>query len=114
MEVAGGGGVQKDAPGDVAVVLLAHLLLLGPANQVGVDKEVGYDGFHHLWVNIVDQAADEAVVGLGGVLNGLADDLSLGLKFPLSEPVGPVYDGPQVLFRVFIEVVHRLFNAELL
>ena len=41
VQVAGRGRVEQDGPRDVAVVRLAQLLLNGPADDVGVEEEVG-------------------------------------------------------------------------
>jgi hypothetical protein len=47
VEVAGGGGVQQNGPGHVAVVLVADFVLLVPADDVGVEEEVDKRGFQH-------------------------------------------------------------------
>jgi hypothetical protein len=52
VQVAGGGGVQQDGPGGVAVVLVADFLLLVPADEVGVDEEIDKGGFQLVPVNV--------------------------------------------------------------
>ena len=111
VEIAGGGGVQQDGPGDVAVVLLAVGLLPVPADEVGVQEEVGRHGLHDLGVHVVHHMQDVVVVGVLGVLDGRPDGGPLALELAVRELVRPVHDVPEVLLRVLIEVVEGLLQA---
>ncbi len=61
VQVAGGGGVQQDGPGNIAVVLLAQFLLLGPAHQVCIDKEVVEYRLEHTGVGLGPDLLNELV-----------------------------------------------------
>ena len=112
MEIAGRGGVQQNRPRNIAVVFLPVFLLLGPANETGIDKEVHCQSFHDLRVNIPDHVQDVGVVRVVGILHGLPNRLTLGFKFAAGKFVGPVHQLQQVIFRVFVEVVKSLFQPQ--
>ena len=47
--------VQRRLQGeDVAAILPAEPLLLGPSDQAGVDKKVGDEGFHHIGSGVLN------------------------------------------------------------
>ena len=118
MEVAGAGGVEEDGPGDVAVVLGAHLLLFRPADDVGVEEEVLEGGLHHVPVHVFEDVHDEAVhvvvrvLPEGGALDGEA------VLAVAREGVHPVHDFHDVFFRVPLQVgkhgIERSFFQSLL
>ena len=114
VQVAGGGRVQEDGPGDVAAVFFAVLLLNGPAHQVDVDKEVDGHGGEHIVIHIIDHVTDVGIVGVVGVLDGPADGGALGLKIALAELVGPVHQRAQILLRVLVEVTEGLLQSHFL
>ena len=113
VEVAGGGGVQQNSPGDIAAVLLSHLFLLGPADQVGVDKEVHHHGFEDFLVNVVDEVSYKGVVGIFRVLDGIPDDLPLAGKVPAGKAVRPVHDFGKIVIGVFADIVQELLDPNL-
>ena len=114
VEVAGRGGVEKNGPGNVAVILFAVLFLLRPADQGGVDKEIDRHRFHDLRVDVVDDMENIRMVRMIGVFNSSPDHLALGFKLPAREFVGPIHDLTEILFRVFINVVKGLFQSKFL
>ena len=112
MEVAGGGGGQKNGPRDVALILGPTDLLLAPADHAGVDKQVDGDGLHDLRVHVLDDMEDILVIGVAGVLDGLADDLALNGEISVVKAVCPVHDLQQIALRVSIEIVKGLLQAK--
>ena len=105
MQVAGGGGVEQDSPGNIAVVLGAQFLLSWPANKVGVDKEVYRRRFHDLGVYVTDDVAHIGVVGVVRVFDRSSDSRALGWKLPVCILVCPVHELDKVGLRVFVQHV---------
>ena len=113
VQVARGGGIQQDDPGDVAVVLLAVFLLDGPAQNVGVEDEVGEEGLQLIPVHIVEQVQDELVHVVGGVLHHGAHRCPLAFKAVRASTgqfVHPVHQLGHVLLRVLFQITQRRFQ----
>ena len=112
VHVAGRGGVEKDRPWDVAVILLPHLSLDGTADEVGIYEEVHHDCPEHLRIYLTEQLQNETVIGIVLVLDDLADPSPLRGVCILGEFVRPVHKLQQILFRVLVEVPERAGQAE--
>ncbi len=113
VQVARGGGVQQDDPRDVAVVLLAVFLLDGPAQNVGIEDEVGEEGLQLIPVHVVEQVQDELVHVVGGVLHHGAYCCPLAFKAVRASTgqfVHPVHQLGHVLLRVLFQITQRRFQ----
>ena len=55
---------------------------------------------------------DILVIGVAGVLDGLADDLALNGEISVVKAVCPVHDLQQIALRVSIEIVKGLLQAK--
>lgn len=100
---------------DIADTLNQHIeavkkICIRPSYQIGVDEEIHHHGLQHAEVHVVDDVAEIGVIGVRGVLDGLSDHRALAGEAPLAELVSPVHEGPQVLFRVLLQVVQCLPN----
>ena len=102
VQVTGGGGVQQDCPGNVAVIFIPQLLLAVPAYQVGIDEEVDRHRGEHLRVHILDHVADKGIIGVIGVLDGGTDGFPLPGEFSFGKPVCPVHHFSQILLRILV------------
>ena len=114
VQVAGAGGVQQNGPGNVAVVFGPGGLLLVPADEIGVEEEVDKGGLEHLGVNVLHNMQNELVVGMVRIGNCLPNGGPLRGEGAPGEFIHPGHQGGQVLLRIFGDVVHGLFDAELL
>ena len=112
VEVAGTGGVQKNGPWNIAAIFLAALLLLGPSNQGGVDKEVHGDGLHNLRVDVCHQPLNEGIIGVLWIRDCLADKLPLRFKLAACKLIRPIHQLYEIFFRILIQVVESLLQSE--
>ena len=110
VQVAGGGGVHQNGPGDVAVVLGGGLLLAAVPDERGVHDEVLKEGHAHRGVDVAPQAHDELVPVVVGVFQNVVEHPALaGEGVVLVELVGPLQQLGQALFRVLVQIVENLF-----
>jgi len=110
VQVARGGGIQQDDPRDVAVVLPAVFLLDGPAQNVGVEDEVGEEGLQLIPIHVVEQIQDELVHVVGGVLHHGAYRCPLAFKAvraSTGQLVHPVHQLGHVFLRVLFQITQR-------
>ena len=114
VEIAGAGGIKKDRPGDVAVMLLAELFLLFDADHVGVDEEIHHDRRENIVIDLIHHVADEVIVRIRRILDGAADRGALAREASLAERVRPVHQLGQILLGVLVHEFDRLFDAVLL
>ncbi len=115
VEIAGAGGVQKDGPGDVAVVLRPELLLDGPADDVGIEEKVLEGGFQHVVVHVPEDVHDEPVHVVGGVIDDRAEGVPLGLEAVrpgARQLVHPLHQLGQILLGVLLDVVEGCLQPE--
>ena len=112
VEVAGTGGVQKNGPWNIAAIFLAALLLLGPSNQGGVDKEVHGDGLHDLRVDVCEKPLNEGIVGVLRIRDRLADELPLRFKLAACKLIRPIHQLYEIFFWILIQVVEGLLQSE--
>ena len=111
VEIAGAGGIKKDRPGDVAVVLLAELFLLFAADHVGVDEEIHHDRRENVVIDLVHHVADKIIVRIRRILDGAADRGALCREASLAERVRPVHQLGQIFLGVLVHEFDRLFDA---
>ena len=112
VQIAGGGGVQQDRPGNVAVVFFFQFLLLGPADHVLIDEEIDGYGFQHFLIHVANQVADVAVIGIFRILNGVLHLLQLmGIHFP-GVLFCPGKQLAHIFLRVFVQIIERLLQAK--
>ena len=105
MEVAGGGGIHQDGPGNVAAVLLLRLFLAGKADQVYVDDEILEEGFPHPGVQVGPQAFNQPVPVVVRVVDDLVKRRPLaGEQVVLVEFVRPAEQVGQGLVRVLVQI----------
>ena len=114
VEIAGAGGIKKDRPGDVAVVLLAELFLLFAADHVGVDEEIHHDRRENVVIDLIHHVADKIIVRIRRILDGAADRGALCREASLAERVRPVHQLGQIFLGVLVHEFDRLFDAVLL
>ena len=105
VQVAGGGGVKQDGPGDIAIVLCAKLFFPRPADEVGVDKEVYRRCFHDLGIYVTDDVPNIGIVSIVGVFDRRTHRSALSRKFPVCEFVRPVHELDKVGLRILIQHV---------
>ena len=111
VEIAGAGGIKKDRPGDVAVMLLTELFLLFAADHVGIDEEIHHDRRENVVIDLVHHVADKIIVRIRRILDGAADRGALCREASLAERVRPVHQLGQVVLRVLVHEFDRLFDA---
>ena len=111
VQIAGGGGIQQDRPGNVAVILVPQFLLFVPADQIGINEEIDCNGGQHLRIHIVDHVAHERIIGIVRIFDSRAHGCPLAGEFALGEFIRPVDQFRQILFRIFIEVLKRFFQS---
>ena len=112
MQIAGGGGVQQDRPGDVAVVFFLQFALLRPADHVFIDEEINGYGFQHFLIHVANQVADIAVIGIFRILNGVLHLLQLmGIHFP-GVLFRPGKQLAHIFLRVFVQIIECLLQAK--
>ena len=107
VEVAGGGGVQQDGPGDIAAVPRAGLLLDFPADEIAVEHKILKEGLAHPAVNVRPQAADEPVPVVVRVLDHPAEGRALGREAVGAVPgeaVHPVHQLGDAGVRVLVQI----------
>ncbi len=111
VEVAGGGGVEQDGPGDVAAVFLLHLVLGRAALEAGVEQEILEEGLPDAGVQLIELQHQPVPVVLLG--DGGADGLSL-LHIPVigGELVHHIHQLGQVLIGVALDVLQGLIDRK--
>ncbi|MPN51067.1 hypothetical protein SDC9_198708 [bioreactor metagenome] len=117
MQVTGTGGVQQNGPRHIAVVFLAHFLLLLPAHQVGVEEKVVENTVEYLRVGIADQPHHQLIHIRGGVVDDVANRIPLLREavWPLTGKfVNSLHQFWQVLFGVLFKIVDRAVKREFL
>ena len=115
VQVAGGRGIQQDDPRDVAVVLLAVFLLNGPAQNVGVEDEIGEEGLQLIPIHVVEKVQDELMHVVGRILYHSAHRRPLALEAVgagAGQLVHPVHQLGHVLLRVFFQIPQRRFQRD--
>ena len=108
VQVAGRGGVQQDGPGDVAVVFLAQLLLLGPAHQVGVDKEVGEDRLQHVGIGLGPDLLDELIPTGLGIADDLVEHRALGRQGVSGKLIDQIHHLVHVVHGILVQIIEYL------
>ena len=109
VQVAGGGGIQQNGPGDVAAVLLAHLLLLGPAHQVGVHKEVVEQGLEHVGIRLSPDLLNQLMPAGVFVVDHVVEGLALGgQRLRAGKLVHQLHHLGHVVHGILIQVVEHL------
>ena len=111
MQITGGGGVQQDGPGNVAAVLLAQFLLLGPAHQVCIDKEVVEYRLEHTGVGLGPDLLNELVPTGVLVVNYLIKCLPLEGQGVAGKLVDQIHDLAHVVHRVLVQIIIHLGQA---
>ena len=112
VQIAGGGGIQQDRPGNVAVILFFQFLLLGPTDHVLIDEEIDGYGFQHFLIHIANQMTNVAVVGVFRVFNGVLHLLQLmGIHFP-GVLFCPGKQLAHIFLRVFVQIIESLLQAK--
>ena len=113
MHIAGGGGVQQNGPGDVAVFSGFDLILGGAALQTGVKQKVLEKGAAYAGIQLVDP--QDQLVPVVLFLNDLADGIPLALIPPLrGEPVHQGHKLRDVLLRIPFNVIQSLIDGKVL
>ncbi len=116
MQIAGGGGVKQDGPGNIAVVLFTDLILFFPAVDAGIEEEIGEKGLGKAYVHLRHHAYHQLMGCSRLVVDGVPDGLALSGKAlgTLSgELVDHVHDTGEIFDRVFLNVVKGLTQCEL-
>ena len=111
MQITGGGGIQQDGPGNVAAVLLAQFLLLGPAHQVCIDKEVVEYRLEHTGVGLGPDLLNELVPTGVLVVNYLIKCLPLEGQGVAGKLVDQIHDLAHVVHRVLVQIIIHLGQA---
>ena len=104
VQVAGGGGVEQNGPGDVAAVLFGVALLLLVAKEAGVEAEVAEGGLEHVVVHVAPQVHQVAVPDVFRVAEHFAEHR--GQVLVPAQVLQEAQQPGQVLFRVAGDVVH--------
>ena len=113
MQVACARGVEKDGPGDVALVLIAVLLLLGPSQDIAVDDEGLEQARTHLGIKLED--THDKVVPVAAALDDVGEGLALrGENVVRHELVDKVHDLINVIYGVFVQIVDELVERSAL
>ena len=110
MQVAGGGGVHQDRPGDVAVVLLPRLLLLLPADEVRVEQEIRKDLLEHFGVNIRPKRTEQAIPVVLGIVHDAAHDIALRSKGIAGKAIHQFHELGEVLHGVLFQIAVGRFQ----
>ena len=108
VQVAGRGGVQQDGPGNIAVVFLAQLLLLGPAHQVGVDKEVGEDRLQHVGIGLGPDLLDELIPTGLGIADDLVEHRALGRQGVSGKLIDQIHHLVHVVHGILVQIIEHL------
>ena len=113
VHIAGGGGVQQNGPGHIAVLPLFDLFLGGAALQAGVKQKVLEKGAAYAGIQLVDP--QDQLVPIVLFLNGLADGVPLAL-IPLlrGKPVHQGHELRDVLLRIPFNVLQSLIDGKVL
>ena len=113
VEVAGARRIQQDGPGDVALMALAHLLLLAPGEEVRVHDEGLQQIGPHLGVQVHD--AHDELVHIRLVLDGVREGGALlGEQAGRSEGVDFAHDVRHVVLGVVAQIIDELVGQRLL
>ena len=107
VQIAGGGGIQQDGPGDVAAISLPGLLLHGPANQVAVEHEVFKERPAHIAVHVRPHGPDQPVPVVVRIFDHPAERRPLAgeaVGAVSGEPVHPVHQPGDVGVRVLVQI----------
>ena len=107
VQVAGRGGVQQDCPGDIAVVFLSIFLLLGPADDVGVEEEVLKGRLQNTGIGFFQNAHDQLVHIVLGIFQNISDSGTLSGKTigTLScQLVHPAHELQGIFFGVLFQI----------
>ena len=108
VQVAGRGRVEQNCPRNVAVVLLAHFFLLGPADDVGVEEEVHERRLENLGIGVLHDVHDELVHVVVLVVDDVADSGTLSreaVRTIAREFIYPRHQLGRVGFRVFADII---------
>ena len=92
LQVAGARRIQKDRPGDIALMELAHFLLLRPRHEVAIDEEVLQKVIANFWIEVYD--AHDELVPVVFRIDGGSERFSLGRE--------------QITRRYLVEHIHCL------
>ena len=113
MHIAGGGGVQQNSPGDVAILARFDLLLDGAALQAGVEQEILKKGTAHAGVQFIDP--QDQLIPVVLFLNDLADGIPLALIPPLwCKMVHQGHELRDIFLRIPFNVLQSLIDGKVL
>ena len=90
-------------------ILLAVLLLLGPAHQVGIDEEVVEQRLEHVGVGLGPDLLDELVPAGIFVVDDIIESLPLGgQRLGAGKLVYQVHDLGHVVHGVLVQIIEHL------
>lgn len=103
-------------PGDIAVVFRPHFFLDGPADDIGVQKEVFKGGFQHIIVHFSEDVHEQLMHIVVRVIDDCAECVPLykeTVGAVSSQPVHPFHQLGEVMLRILFDVAIGGFQAEL-
>ena len=111
VHIAGGGGVQQDGPGDVAVLPLADLLLDGAALQTGIEQEVLSKGLPHPHIQL--EEPQDQLIPVVLFLNSLAEGIPLR-PVPVGRGifVKQLHELGDVFLRIAVQITKNLIDGK--
>ena len=112
-QIAGAGGIEKNRPGDIAVIFLFVFILSLISEQAAIENEVFKQTVPHARIDIRPQAYDELAPVVVLVHHCLANGFPLSLQGVLPvESVKPVQKFWKILLRVLVHIREYLFYCK--
>ena len=112
VQVTGTGGIQKNCPGNIAVIFLPEFFLIIVGGKVGIDEEIRDYLFENIRINITEHVQNKVVIRVIRIFDNIPDYFSLRLQSAFRKIVCPVHQLFQIGFRIFVNIVKGLFDTE--